>query len=209
MEKRDSLDFKEGAVVAIPFFGNLKFIVGIKRTGGMGSVYQLIPLMPNTPVLALKTYQGTINYKQFTEEARIWISLGTHPNIAKAISFGEMKGTHCILAIWCAENMNSIDPRLMKYDEVRSFVHGIFDGLEYGQKMNHLIHKDIKPANILIDKSNAPRIADFGISSASSPSVRISRRTKTQLISRLTRRNRMVQFAELLTLWPRAICRGK
>lgn len=166
----DLLGFKEGSVVAVPFFENLKFVVGQKRSGGMGSVYQLIPIMPNMPVLALKTYQGTQNFRQFSEEARIWISLGTHPNIAKAISFGEMSGAHCIMAMWYSGDMNSVDSKLMSYEEVRVFISGIIDGLEYAHNMNRLIHKDIKPANILIGNDKAPRIADFGISTALSPS---------------------------------------
>lgn len=166
----DLLGFKEGAVVAVPFFENLKFIVGQKRTGGMGSVCQLIPIMPNMPVLALKTYQGTQKFQQFSEEARIWISLGTHPNIAKAISYGEMNGANCIVAMWYSCDMNAVNSRLMSYEEIRVFIGGIIDGLEYAHNMNRLIHKDIKPANILIGSDKAPRIADFGISEASSPS---------------------------------------
>ena len=46
MSERDGLNLAEGAIVALPFFETEKFIVGSKRGGGMGNVYQLIPLLP-------------------------------------------------------------------------------------------------------------------------------------------------------------------
>lgn len=59
MSQRDGLNLSEGAIVGLQFFENEKFVVGSKRAGGMGNVYQLVPLLPGAQPLALKTYQGT------------------------------------------------------------------------------------------------------------------------------------------------------
>lgn len=169
MSKTDELNLSEGAIVALPFFENEKFVVGSKRGGGMGNVYQLIPLLPGARPLALKTYQGEGDYTQFEREARIWVSLGAHPNVARAITYGMLNGVRCILAHWYPRNVSDLNSHSVSCDEILRFAFGIITGLKDGYEQHGLIHKDIKPSNILIDKDNAPRLADFGISSIALP----------------------------------------
>ncbi|GJN07820.1 hypothetical protein PR202_ga25685 [Eleusine coracana subsp. coracana] len=42
-------------------------------------------------------------------------------------------------------------------------IEGICEGLHYLHK-NHILHLDLKPANILVDDNMVPKIADFGLS---------------------------------------------
>ncbi len=165
MSETDELNLREGAIVALPFFENEKFVIGSKRGGGMGNVYQLIPLLPSAPPLALKTYQGEGDYDQFEREARIWVSLGAHRNVARAITYGMLNGVRCILANWYPRNALDLNSSSLSCHEILRFVSGILTGLKDGYEKHGLIHKDIKPSNILVDSDNTPRLADFGISS--------------------------------------------
>jgi serine/threonine protein kinase len=174
MPEMDGINLLEGAIVALPFFESEKFVVGSKRSGGMSNVYQLIPLLPGASPVALKTYQEDGDFSQFEREARIWVSLGTHPNIARAITYGVLKGVRCILANWYPKTVVELNSDSLSCEEVLRFTAGILTGLRYGDEQHRLIHKDIKQSNILIDKDGAPRLADFGISSIASlnPSIR-------------------------------------
>ncbi len=53
--------------------------------------------------------------------------------------------------------------RLMFYDEVEFIVACVMCGLEYLHTKG-VVHKDIKPANLVIDEDGYVRITDFGIS---------------------------------------------
>ena len=154
----------QGQVISIPFYENEKCVVGQMRSGGMGSVFQLIPLSPLKRVLALKTYRAGIDPTVFAREAKIWISLGEHPNIARALSYGLIEDVPCILATWCDRNLVDVDPHHHSVDRLLSLTEGIIYGLQYAYERLQLVHKDIKPGNILIDSEGNPRLSDFGIS---------------------------------------------
>lgn len=59
------------------------------------------------------------------------------------------------------DNLNGeIDP-----DIVRSFQHQLLKGLEYCHK-NNVLHRDLKPQNLLINKNGELKLADFGLARA-------------------------------------------
>jgi hypothetical protein len=89
-----------GSIIAVQGFSNEKFAVGRVVRGGMGIVYQLVPVRPTLGVMALKTYQNPADVAKFEHEARLWISLGTHAHIARAIWFGAWNNQPAILADW-------------------------------------------------------------------------------------------------------------
>jgi hypothetical protein len=87
-----------GSIIAVQGFSNEKFAVGKILRGGMGIVYQLVSVRPTMGVMALKTYQNPADVAKFEHEARLWISLGTHPHIAHALWYGAWYDQPAILA---------------------------------------------------------------------------------------------------------------
>lgn len=165
MSGQNPLNLKEGSIAALPFYEQVKFIVGAQRGGGMGTVYQLLPLRPGASPLALKTYNSSKDYAQFEREARIWVTMSRHPAVAKAITYGQVQGIRCILAQWYPHHHADLNAAILDGTAVLQLVQHIIQGLEDGYAQHGLIHKDIKPTNILLDTANSPYLGDFGISS--------------------------------------------
>lgn len=156
--------FREGQVVSLPFHENEKFVVGTARSGGMGSVFQLIPVVPIKRLLALKIYHEKTDRAQFEREARIWISLGKHPNIAEAVQYGLIEARPCILAVWHQRTLPDVSPKQLNREQLYSFVLGVIAGLHHANRRARVVHRDIKPSNVLVDDAGNPKVSDFGIS---------------------------------------------
>ncbi|OBA83417.1 protein kinase [Mycobacterium sp. 1164966.3] len=147
-------------------------IAGLLGSGGMGEVY--LAQHPRLPRLdALKILPASLtedaDYRQrFNREADLAATLW-HPNIVGLHDRGEFDGQ-----LWITmDYVDGIDAaralresnRLPEPD-VLEIVTAVADALDYAHQRN-LVHRDVKPANILLTKSEADRrrilLADFGI----------------------------------------------
>lgn len=62
------------------------------------------------------------------------------------------------------ENYLSDELRGLEWSTRYQIIRGICEGLYYLHKEKHMIHMDLKPANILLDDNMLPKITDFGLS---------------------------------------------
>jgi serine/threonine-protein kinase len=102
--------------------------------------------------------------KRFLREAKSAGNI-THPNIVTIYDMGEDNGIFYIAMEYVdGPSLESILATRKKWtvEETIRLVVEIADGLESTHKKG-IIHRDIKPGNILIDKEGQPHIVDFGI----------------------------------------------
>ena len=153
-----------GSIITIDNFDRQKFVISSVHHGGMGMVYQLLPVDPLTDTLALKTYLQDQSDSNFEKEARIWFSISDHPNIARPYWYGKFDDKFSILAKWYPSTLSEYSIESSTVNEFHSIVLGILSGLTYAYEEHDVIHRDIKPSNILLDEDKNPKISDFGIS---------------------------------------------
>jgi serine/threonine-protein kinase len=143
-------------------------VLGLLGRGGFASVYQVRNLRLQR-LEALKVVAGTHEEssgfrRRFEQEARVAASL-EHPSILKVYDFGHDAGT-----LWYS--MPFVDGPTLKAELARRgtfeeeaaarVLVPLLDALEYSHGRG-VIHRDIKPDNILLDRRDRPYLMDFGI----------------------------------------------
>lgn len=112
---------------------------------------------------------GKLLFDKFKEklikEAKI-LSEVHHPYIVNVLEVFEENNTAYIVMEYIAGN--SLKDKLAKEGmlpeaEVLRYIHQIGEALQFVHQKN-ILHLDIKPSNILIDKDNNARLIDFGVS---------------------------------------------
>ena len=100
--------------------------------------------------------------KSFLEEARVMARF-RHPRIVHVRRFFELHGTGYIVLDY--EHGNTLSERLsegaLPEPELRSILSGVLDGLEVIHD-RAILHRDLKPNNIMLRADGAPVIIDFG-----------------------------------------------
>lgn len=89
-----------------------------------------------------------------------------HPNILKAfgIFFGDKETPPAILLEYCPKNLFTvIKNNELSNVEIACVMYEIAEGMKYLHN-NNVIHRDLKPGNILIAEDGTIKIGDFGIS---------------------------------------------
>ncbi|HTS34668.1 MAG TPA: serine/threonine-protein kinase [Candidatus Solibacter sp.] len=148
-------------------------IVGELGRGAMGVVYQARdPQIDRTVALKTVSLRGqepeeeTEFRRRFQNEAQAAGRLH-HPGIVSVFDVGEEAESnepYIVLEYVAGEALNKILAREKKLPPARALklAEEVADALEYAHGQG-VIHRDIKPGNILITKDGRAKIADFGI----------------------------------------------
>ncbi len=136
--------------------------------GGMGTVFLAEDLQMQQEVaikllhMAMTTDPEIV--ERFKTEAKAQYKL-THPYIVKLTRLVQ-NGEHYFIVMEYVEGMTLKEmlakTGLLPEDRALPIFHKILRGLAYAHSQG-IIHRDIKPGNIIIDKNGNPKITDFGI----------------------------------------------
>lgn len=142
-------------------------------TGGMSDVYKAKDQKLNRLVAVKVLKQEFSENRNFVSKFRVEAQAAAglmHPNIVNVYDVGEEGGIHYIVM----ELVEGIT--LKKYIEKKvrlttkeaiSIAIQVAMGIEAAHN-NHIIHRDIKPQNIMISKEGKVKVTDFGIAKAAS-----------------------------------------
>ena len=158
--------------------------------GGMGAVYLAIREDGEfQQTVAIKLVAGGMDpgwaATRFRYERQLLARL-THPNIARLLDGGSTADDVPYLVMEYVEGRSIVDHsrerRLAINDRLKLFL-GVCDAASYAHR-NLIVHRDVKPGNIIVNGDGVPKLLDFGISklldgmpargdAISSPTVRI------------------------------------
>ncbi|MBI5369198.1 MAG: tetratricopeptide repeat protein, partial [Planctomycetes bacterium] len=145
-------------------FGRYRLVKELGR-GGMGVVYQAWDTDLKR-IVALKTLlpeaaPGAEDVDRFLREARAAASLH-HPNIIPVHDVGTVAGRHFFTMDFipgeCLETAAAGMPPRSFLEVVRLVAQALHAAHESG-----VVHRDVKPANVLLDAAGAPHVSDFGL----------------------------------------------
>jgi protein kinase-like protein len=152
-------------------------IVGKLGRGGMGEVFRADDLKLAQPV-ALKFLPADVDddparLTQLHTEVRMARQVA-HPNVCRVYDIDEVDG-HTFLSMEYVdgEDLSSLLTRIGRFPEERGLeiARQICVGLAAAHSRG-VIHRDFKPANVMLDGSGQVRITDFGLAGIAGESVR-------------------------------------
>jgi serine/threonine-protein kinase len=139
--------------------------------GGMALVYRAQDILLGRNVAVKILRQQFVHdeefVRRFRREAQAAASL-SHPNIVSVYDVGQQDDTHYIVMEYVeGRNLNDIikERAPLQPDEAVRIAAQICDALDHAHN-NQIIHRDIKPHNILIGKNGRVKVTDFGIARA-------------------------------------------
>ncbi len=150
----------------IHYFGDYELIEEIAR-GGMGVVWKARQASLNRTV-ALKMilagkFASEADVKRFRLEAEAAANL-QHPNIVAIHEVGEHEGRHYFSMDYVeGKNLTELlrDQQLPPAKSAQ-YVKTIAEAIQYAHQRG-ILHRDLKPQNVLIDERDQPRVTDFGL----------------------------------------------
>jgi serine/threonine-protein kinase len=136
--------------------------------GGMGAVYQARDARTGEfvalKVLPRSKARDPSFLARFEQESRAVFELD-HPNIVRAVGMGEADGYH-YLATEYVDGMDVYD--ILEEKGRIPEIEAISIAMQITQAVEHaadeqVVHRDIKPGNILVDRHGMAKLTDFGL----------------------------------------------
>jgi Tol biopolymer transport system component/tRNA A-37 threonylcarbamoyl transferase component Bud32 len=133
--------------------------------GGMGAVYRALDTKLNRPV-AIKFLSDRLadaaGRRRFQREAQMASSLN-HPHILTVYDVGELEGRQYLvteLVDGGALDEWAVEKRTWR--QIVELTIGVADGLAAAHAAG-ILHRDIKPGNVLVARNGYAKLADFGL----------------------------------------------
>jgi len=150
-----------------PFAGRFEVIEELGK-GGMGRVYKVFDTKTKEKI-ALKLLKPEVSsddeaIERFGNELRFARKI-SHRNVCRMYDLGEEKGTHYITMEYVpGEDLKNMLRMmgLMSPGKTLYIARQVCEGLAEAHRLG-VVHRDLKPQNIMIDRDGNVRIMDFGI----------------------------------------------
>lgn len=141
-----------------------------ERIGGTASVYKAFDI-EDSGFVAVKIFNQKNMAPELTKEAyqremKSLNDLNSHSNIAKFIDFGEVDGSPFIVLEWLENTLLDVIEKNQVSnwaDYYHDYGRPILQALSFAHRRD-IIHRDVKPENVLFTDKNELRLVDFGIS---------------------------------------------
>jgi serine/threonine-protein kinase len=143
--------------------------------GGMGAVYlaeqpglgrevaikELVPSAAADPTAL----------KRFLQEAQVMARF-SHPNLVQLYDMEEIGGfNYIVLEFVRGKSLRDwLNRDAIPLPQVFAMMHGVLQALDYAHR-HAIVHRDMKPENVLISDEGAVKVADFGIARLTDDSV--------------------------------------
>ncbi|MEM9388223.1 MAG: serine/threonine-protein kinase [Pseudomonadota bacterium] len=143
--------------------------------GGMGTVWLAVradgQYEKQVAIKLVRALPGRQVLERFEAERRILATLD-HPNIARLLDAGTTEDGTPYVVMEYVEGL-PVDRYCRERDLDRRAILTLFlqicSAVEHAHR-NLIVHRDIKPGNILVDDDNSPKLLDFGIAKLLEPS---------------------------------------
>jgi len=158
---------KEELTTGSTFAGRYQVIEELGK-GGMGKVYKVLDKEVNAKV-ALKLIKPEIasdkkTIERFRNELKVARDIA-HKNVCRMYDLGREEGAYYITMEYVSgEDLKSFIRRagFLSAGKAISIANQVCEGLLEAHRLG-VVHRDLKPQNIMIDKDGNARIMDFGI----------------------------------------------
>jgi eukaryotic-like serine/threonine-protein kinase len=168
---------------------NGQYEVCQRLAGGMGYVYIAVDQVTER-TLAVKTLKDELldvpeAKQRFEREAKTWVNLGMHEHIVHAIAFQRGEIPLLLLEYIDGVSLHRLlrnEPAGLAAAQAIRFALQMADGLAYAhccpmpRGARGVIHRDLKPGNVMISRSCVAKLTDFGLALAQTDSELTSSR---------------------------------
>jgi serine/threonine protein kinase len=137
--------------------------------GGMGQVFlcehKHMRRRVAVKVLPSAKADNPAALERFYREARVVAELD-HPNLVRAFDIDQDETLHFLVMEYVdGLSLQEIIRKTGPMDPIRAchYIAQSADGLQYAYEVKGIVHRDIKPGNILVDRSGLVKILDMGL----------------------------------------------
>jgi serine/threonine protein kinase len=142
-------------------------IKGELGRGGMGAVYLAEQPGLGREVAIKELIQSAaadpVALKRFLQEAQV-MARTSHPNLVQVHDI-ELMGTanYIVLEFVRGKSLRDrMNQQLVLLPQAFAIMHGVLQALDYAHR-HAIVHRDMKPENVLMSDEGAVKVADFGI----------------------------------------------